>query len=213
MTIPKLFWNARAFRWQTADGRFVKQAAVDKAIARLFQANTRRALTLGRTLVDNPLATASFRTSMRELVKTNFLQSLMLAKGGRAQLTQADFGRLGAALKFQYKRLDQFAAQLAAGDSRWRPGTLSFIRRIKAYANAARLFFESTQMKERGRLGWLVQNVMSAAEHCQRSKRRPDITTCPEETAKGKVPVDEMSPPGTRACGAFCLCKLKYSRP
>lgn len=54
-------------------------------------------------------------TDMRDLVKNTYRAEYELAIGGRGNMTQADYGRLGGILQEQYKYLQGFADDLAQG--------------------------------------------------------------------------------------------------
>ena len=52
---------------------------------------------------------------MRLAIKNEHLAQYMVGRGGKAQMTPRDYGIIGAILKEQYRYLDGFAADLAAG--------------------------------------------------------------------------------------------------
>lgn len=51
----------------------------------------------------------------RQTIKQTFIAQYMLGRGGRAAMTQADWGRLGAMLKGQYQYLQRFEQDLIDG--------------------------------------------------------------------------------------------------
>ena len=52
---------------------------------------------------------------MRQQIKETYSNEYMLARGGRNNMTQADWGRVGAMVKRQYRYADGFARDIDAG--------------------------------------------------------------------------------------------------
>jgi len=57
----------------------------------------------------------AWTAQMRTAVKDAYTQQYLLGRGGKSQMTQADWGSLGNMLRDQYKYLDNFAREIAAG--------------------------------------------------------------------------------------------------
>lgn len=66
-------------------------------------------------MVDGDVTVQQWVGDMRDLLKNTYRAMYELAIGGRENMTQADYGRLGGILQEQYRYLDNFAADLAAG--------------------------------------------------------------------------------------------------
>lgn len=137
---------------------------------------------------------------MREEIKRTQIASEMLARGGRAQMTAADFGRVGQRVREQYRFLRDFARQLRDGSIRT-DGT--FLNRAKMYAAAARVAFEESVGDLLANLGYRVEwNVLHPAEHCG---------VCVSETARGQVPIGSLIPIGQRTCRGNDKCEIRYA--
>lgn len=69
-------------------------------------------------LVDGSMTVQRWLLDMRDAVKNGFLSQYMLAKGGKNNMTFADYGRIGRMLApdGQYRYLQGFAEQIAAGE-------------------------------------------------------------------------------------------------
>ena len=53
---------------------------------------------------------------MRQQIKETHLAQYMVAAGGRNRMTAADYGRVGAALRTQYRFLNAFAGDILRGN-------------------------------------------------------------------------------------------------
>lgn len=197
----RLQWNGRAARFRDpASGRFVSRATVRGWIDQNILASQRRIHTASE---DYRLARNSldeWQTVMREEIKRTQIASEMLARGGRAQMTAADFGRVGQRVREQYRFLRDFARQLRDGSIRT-DGT--FLNRAKMYAAAARVAFEESVGDLLANLGYTVEwNVLHPAEHCG---------VCVSETARGQVPIGSLIPIGQRTCRGNDKCEIRYA--
>lgn len=68
-----------------------------------------------RLLQEGDLNIQDWVVDMRDLIKNTYRAMYELAIGGRENMTQADYGRLGGILQEQYRYLDGFAQDLADG--------------------------------------------------------------------------------------------------
>lgn len=185
----------------TASGRFVTRSQVEEAIAGVVRGTAEEARRLAIALQEDRISLDLWRASMRDLVKDAHLYQAALAKGGWAQLTPADLGRLGPELRFHYARLERFVNQLADG----LPTNGSFFQRVEMYMNMARPSYYTVREQVEAELGNTMEyNILGPKEHCE---------GCLEATALGKVPVGTLPKVGTRPCKANCSCRIGYTRP
>ena len=71
---------------------------------------------LAERLDSGNLTTAQWQDRMRKEIKDIHRTQYIIGRGGREQMTQRDYGRLGADLRWmQYKKLDGFALDIANG--------------------------------------------------------------------------------------------------
>lgn len=109
---------------------------------------------LARQLAAGELATPAWEKAMREEIKTTHLAQAMLGRGGRKQMTPADWGRCGQAIRAQYGFLGAFAD---AAD------TLS---EAQVVARAALYVASSTASYERGQAAaWGVELPAYPGDH------------------------------------------------
>lgn len=100
----------------TATGRYVSNSQ----ITGLRDAFADRVM--GRTdgvvsrLVSGDITISDFESAMRQHVRDVHLAEYTLGRGGRAVMTQADYGRTGYYLRDQYGYLRKFRDEIAAGN-------------------------------------------------------------------------------------------------
>ena len=146
----------------TATGRFVSNAQ----ITGLRDAFADRVM--GRTdgvvsrLVSGDITISDFESAMRQHIRDVHLAEYTLGRGGRAVMTQADYGRTGYYLRDQYGYLRTFRDEIAAGNLT--------DEQIKA---RARLYTENAiGAFERGRLAaFEAAGVEQVKYHTQEDKR------------------------------------------
>jgi hypothetical protein len=152
---------------------------------------------LARQLQAGQITTTQWRAAMREQMRDVHLFSTATVKGGWAQMTPADFGRVGARQKEQLRFLDKFAAQIDAG----LPLDGRFVRRTELYGLAGRTTAHRAETRESETRGFdQERNVLGAAEHCQGDR------SCTDETRRGWVPLGSLIPIGARLCLSRCRC-------
>lgn len=207
MTGPRLNIGPRGYRWNPTakryidpSGKFVSRAQVRRALDAALRTNAATVRTLSQQLTSGALSLDDWWAAMRTAVKDANLYGAAAARGGWAQMTQADYGRVGAAVRRQYAYLDRFVGEIDGGlvlDGR-------FLNRAMSYMNSGRTLYEDIAAdvdEERGMTE--ERNVLGAAEHCG---------GCLAETARGVVPIGELVPIGSRICRGNCRCKIQRRR-
>jgi hypothetical protein len=97
-------------------------------------------------MLDGSLSIQQWELQMRALLRDTYRAMYELAVGGRGNMTQEDYGRLGGILQEQYRYLHNFAADLAAG----RLSPLQAQNRARMYIESATQAFERAQAAVRG---------------------------------------------------------------
>lgn len=194
-------WDKAVLKYRRPDGRFVSQQAIKQALngyVRRTQAEIQR---LSREVAAGKMPVAEWQRLTSTAIKNAHLSAYSAARGGWAQLTQRDYGRIGAELKRQYKHLRGFARKIPV----LTPTQVE--ARAKMYGGAARASYELgrldgfTDMAAEQGVTVQCRNRLGQGEHC------PE---CLAETAKGWVEIGELSLPGSRICLSNCLCSLTY---
>ncbi len=207
MPRPRTALPKERFRWDALAARYIDQksgkpvsprdvrVAIDTAIRNAQKRITQQTVRMqgGR------MALGAWQNEMRENIKTIHLYSAAAGKGGWAQLTQKDLGRVGAELRKQYGFLDKFARGLENGtiknDGRVLP-------RARLYGAQGRGTFHLAEREDKKAAGFRQErSVLGASEHC---------SECVAEANRGWVGIGEIKPIGQRQCGGNCKCRIVY---
>jgi hypothetical protein len=194
----KYTYDKAARRYRDAQGRFVSGDEVRRALDAALRSASQRISQLSDSLRNNAISLTDWEFEMRQAIKEVHLYSRALGRGGWDQMTAADFGAVGAAVKKQYAYLNRFAAEISQGynfDGRFR-------RRSEMYAEAGRHTYYSALDEEMMAAGMTQErNVLSSAEHCDE---------CVDETDRGWVLIGQLVPIGERTCLVSCKCFKEY---
>lgn len=195
-------WDARNGRYRDATtGQYVPEPVVRQALDQVIGAAGQRATDLSKGLVEGRVSLADWQEQMRATLKPLHAGAYMAAHGGRAQMTQSDYGRLGAGLKKQYGFLNRFAAQVASGEQKL-DGSL--VARAQLYTEAARGTFEDQRRAEMGTRGYQAERrVLHPADHCE---------DCVEFAARGWAPLRSLPRIGDSICHTRCHCTMEFRR-
>lgn len=194
-------WSPATGRYVRPNGHFVKKSDVRKAIDGALEKESARALLLSQRLRNGSLSLSAWRTEMREMLKNVHIYNAAIAKGGFAQMTAEDYGRVGQIVRGEYGFLEGFARDLASGrqalDGR-------FTERAKQYAQAGRKTYHQTERAVMRRAGYRYEfNQLHPADHC---------AGCLGETARGRVPLGSLVPIGDRDCRRKCRCSFGFAK-
>lgn len=194
-------WDPSVGQYRYPNGRFVARKDVRDAIDKALQAEAHKTQTIGIQLRNGTITLSSWRQGMRDIARNVHLFSAALAKGGSAQMTQADFGRVGQVLRHEYRFLDKFAVAVSQGY----PLDGRFFDRALMYAQAGRDTYHIVERAVMKDAGFVYEsNVLTPAEHCTGEDG------CIAQTARGRVPIGELIPIGRRTCLRKCKCYLAY---
>lgn len=193
-------WNETTQRYIGPDGRFVSRQRVRLAIDQAISKKSGEIRALADELRRGTISLDAWSARTRELVKDVNLYSAAAARGGWAQMTPADYGLVGRAVKEQYAYLDRFAGEIYAG----LPLDGRFLARAALYAKSGRTLYAKiidAAMQDGGFDE--ERNILSPADHCG---------GCLMQTRRGWVPRGSLVPIGQRTCLANCQCFIQYRR-
>jgi len=144
-------------------GRAVDKQAVTGASNLNLAINVNNVDTLTTNLINGNLSLGAWQQGMRDLIKQSVIQQYALGRGGIAQMTQREWGSIGGIIADQYRYLDGFAADLAAGNLT--PGQA--LMRARMYINSAREAYNKAKARAWG-LVWnrLPQYPGDGATEC-----------------------------------------------
>jgi hypothetical protein len=202
MAIPRgpYTWDAGSRRYRsTSTGRFVSAAAVRAELDKSIDAAARAMREASESLRTGGMSLAQWELRMAEEIRNSYLASTALAKGGWAQMTPADYGRAGRAIRNQYEYLRKFAADIASGKQKL-DGTLG--RRAELYVQASRGAYEETRRRDEANRGMSEERrVRHARDSCE---------TCVTEAGKGWQPIGTLRQIGDSQCLSRCKCQFEF---
>jgi hypothetical protein len=141
---------------------------------------------------------AAYLTAMRDEAKLVHSTSIALARGGRANMTQADWGRAGAQLKKHYQRLNRLGLQLETGAQ----SDAGLRARSRLYAQSSRQSYDLAKRQAMGAAGYSqARAILTSAEHCD---------GCTARARKGWMPLAEFPPLCSLECGPNDQCDVEY---
>lgn len=192
-------WDPRVGQYINSAGRFVSRSQVRAVIDKILDQEARNARDLALGLRNGDISLEAWRASMRDVIKNVHLMDAAAAKGGWAQLTADDFGRVGAIVKKEYMFLENFSRGIASGRI---PLDGRVVVRAQMYAQAGRDTYHQVQRATMTKAGFRFErNVLHAADHCG---------GCLGETARGIVKIGQLIPIGRRDCLRNCRCTLDF---
>ncbi len=196
--MPYNFSNS-AQRWRDDDtGRFVSNDTVVENMRTLQTATYDTLDNLTRNLYQGRITVAQWQIGVASELKDAHLAQSMFAVGGRNNMTQANFGRVGGVLADEYRYLTRFANQIANGDI----SEAQALARIRQYGNATqqsyyREYANATPNNEQ--IYWRL----SPAEHC------PDCLDLASNSPYKPADLPTVPGAGQTRCRGNCKCTLE----
>lgn len=203
-------FNPRSARYHDDRGRFL---SVDRALGFVQQAldaSGARSATLAQLYGGGMLRGSDWRNAMRQEIKTSYIQQYLAGIGGRDQMTQAHWGRIGGLLKHQYGFLEGFTGEL---------GEMSEAQiraRAQIYVDGARQAYERATGQRMLKAGfdasvdWILGPVRT--EHCESCLTWSEMGAQTPGPNGGFPTIDGETFPGdgTSECLGNCKCHLEH---
>lgn len=192
-------YNRQKRRFVDASGRTIPLREVRAQIDKLTAFVQQEARALAAQFEAGRITLAEFELGMRELLKSGHIIAASVGRGGRKRLTQADWGRVGAKVKWQYEFLAKFTRKIGQG----KISKILTANRAQKYASALRItFYQTFGIEREGDPDTpRVRRILNAQESCEECVAYADM---------GFIPVDEMPELGELECGDFCKCDLEF---
>lgn len=154
-----------------------------------------------RALLEKRIGLQAWETAVAEQMKMLHLQQAALARGGWQNITPADKRRVTLLLKEQYKFLDKFARDIAAG----RVSDAQIAWRAGLYPMAGRQSY------------WQAANAAAKARGLTQERRIAvgdggTCSPCGQLAAKGWRKIGTLPAPGGPPCDGInnCRCEKEY---
>lgn len=184
------------------NGRFVSRVDVLQVVDRDVQRTTVQLQGLTRLLSSGKITLPDWQERMADTLKQSHLRMAMMGAGGKAQMTQQQYGYVGARLYKEYQAIDQFAQDLAASKLTEKQA----LARTALYARTTALSFHQAEKVTKIRDGFEGRRDLDAlAQHC---------LPCIGHSTNGLfVPAAEIVPTGTDClCHGYCRCRITWRR-
>ena len=186
-------WNGQAVKHSTVLAHIEKYNLdyVGQNIDRLTQ-----------NFIDGKMDMPTWEKRMALELKHAHVINLQIGKGGQNNVTFSDYGKIGARLKFQYKRLTLFAQQIATGAPRKMSiGQIKY--RATLYANSVRSSYFTGLTQAKIEAGFTKERRITTSE-------KP-CDVCSSLEAQGFQPIGSLPDPGTQCLGLTnCHCHKDY---
>lgn len=167
MTTPisTVAYDNSAGRWRNQEtGRFVAEASVIGEMRVHQDAAVTNLHGLTSQLYGGSISVEQWQVAAAAEIKDARLAQAMFAVGGKSNMTQANYGRVGSKLQREYRFLDQFAKDIAAGNV----SEAQALNRIAQYGNNTQSSYWQ-EYEQATPEGFEIWWVLGAAEHCQAS--------------------------------------------
>ena len=203
--MPTYYWDPSVARFRDETGLFVANEVVRGYVDASLRATGSVVEPLIELTLSGTLTPDELEDRIREELKREYLRNYYLGIGGRAQMTQADYGSIGGDLAYQYRKLSGFIDEIASGEL-----SESQIRsRMRMYVNSARQAFEKAKRKSKIVAGytevrWVVNPAVENCEDCLAFEAL-GWQSIDSDPFDGCVPGS-----GCSVCLTNCACWLEY---
>lgn len=201
--MPDTFqWSTtrRIYIWRS-NGRVVTPARLEDWVEKMITQTKSNLRIIGEDLITGRINRAEWALRSGAEMKNMHRSLAMLANGGKSQMNNSKWGRLGQRLQSELRFFNSFATvvdntEIANLGSK-------FLNRLESYADAGRgTYWSATRAREAAAGGQQEKNVLGgSARSC---------SECIAESAKGWVTVGTLSSPGSRQCGPSCHCSIDF---
>lgn len=198
---PEYTFDRVAGRYRGPGGRFVPQAQIRAWLDTALDNATKRVDALATALRSGRIDLISWEVAMRREVKQVALYSASAARGGWAQMSDADYGRVGQHVRSQYQYLRGFAQDVQKGVT---PLNGRLNNRAALYGQNGRALYHRMEVAD--------QRLRGMTERRNKKSPRDACEGCLSATAAGWHPIDSKSVPeiGARNCGNRCRCRWEF---
>lgn len=196
-------WDPDALRYIDDASNYLTRAQMLAMEAQSIAFAHAQLASFAEAYAQGSLRYAAFINSFKTEIKSEYIRQYLLGIGGRAQMTQRDWGALGGMLREQYKWIDGFAADLADGlltDKQ-------LAARAGMYANSAREAFENARAR-------LIKKWGADEEAWDITPGPTNCDDCLFHESEGWKPVGYFPLPGGgfTQCLTNCHCSKRYRK-
>jgi hypothetical protein len=200
---PQFGWNELSGRYfSLQSGQFVSFSDVRDALESVVDASGARMNSLTESLIGEQISIAEWEAGMMEQIKLAHTAAAASARGGWAQMSQADWGAVGRMIRDQYDYLRNFADEIASGKQ---PLDGRALVRANMYGEAARGTFEQMRRRYEMLMNGMEEErrQLGIADHC---------ISCLDAAALMWQPIGTLPAIGDSVCIVNCRCTFVYRR-
>ena len=202
--LPSYRWNQAAGRYISSNGQFVSQTTIRTELDKALDNVTDRLVSLSGQFRSGAIDGRTWQIESMSLIKQAHLIGGAMEKGGWANMTSSDFGRIGQIVRQEYAWFNNLVGQLESGQQRL-DGTLD--SRMRLYGQAGRGTYHKFEREDRFTQGYDEERrILHGRDNCKASKR----PGCLDEAAKGWQVIGQMTPVGSCTCLSNCRCSVSY---
>lgn len=194
-------WNPYMRTYVPVEGEPVDTSDVRRELASIRRATSDRLGDLAKQVMEGDLTNlAEFAIEFKDEMRSLYIATHVLARGGVDQMTQREWGQLGSALREQYKYANAFVRDIENGTI-----GMPIDQRISLYTESAwgaAGEFESVLRDREMLLGSMERRVLGdSKESCD---------DCIEAANMGWQPPGILPDIGDTECGIGCNCSFEF---
>jgi hypothetical protein len=194
-------WNKATQRYRFDNGQFASRAQVEALTEKYITQSKDKIRDLAELLESKAINVSTFETAVAKQLKEAHINSYALGKGGVKQLTQRDYGIMGAELKKEYQYLRNFTQEIKQGNLS--PNQIR--ARLEMYADGLHGSRELGKLEGHRAAGyiWEMRSIHSS-ESC---------ADCLRYQGQGWMPLGTLPNPGDRCrCRSRCRCSKSFKK-
>lgn len=191
---------------EASTGRIVSVNVVNQALELQIDDARQSVNFIARRLANAEISLAEYQVAMAQEMKVVNTISGALAKGGWANMSQADWGAIGRISRDQYAKLEDFAVSISEGKTRLRrlDGEINgqFLRISDQFAQGGIQTNSQMQRREAETRGNTheIRVLESSADHCD---------CCVDEAGHAEV-IGTLERIGDCDCANNCRCHFEF---
>ena len=199
---PNYGWNENAGRYfNLTTGKFVSFIEVRDALEFNITVSKLKMTSLTEQLIAKSISLEQWQIGMMQNIKLAHTSAAAAARGGWAQMSQADWGAVGQQIRVQYDYLRNFANEIANGKQLLNGSALV---RADLYGQAARGTFEEMRRRMEELVNGMDEEIrdLGEADHC---------VDC-LAAAGHWAPIGTLPQIGDSVCIVNCHCRFRFRK-
>jgi hypothetical protein len=188
-------------RYRRDDGKFVSAADIADLTKYMIEKARERTTTIANDLIEGKIELAEWTRQTAIELKEIHSQQYLLGRGGLKNMTQRDYGILGARLKKEYNYLNNFAIDIRDG----KMSIAQFQARLNLYLSATDASYHAARRESHKQAGFQFERRRLASSN--------NCNPCVSYASMGWVAIGTLPSIATACdCRANCKCFFEYSK-